>query len=178
MVGQAGQRSGEDLGHWLFDGRWCEQVSFVKLPYLQALMRDYSLAFADILSFIQARWGSLSLAPQDWARDENFHQLIRHITFGEYPAGSYEWHAYLNTLYERHTIPAWEFSNAADQTFALHIPFFRSWRGHKYDLPDRAVHPFGAEYGQGNHGMSGYQKSLEWVERHGWHDVASRYRYP
>ncbi|TID18540.1 hypothetical protein E2P81_ATG06455 [Venturia nashicola] len=118
-----------------------------------------SLAFTDILNHVRNTFGSGSANRESWAEDRNLSSLIQHITFAEYPAADMGYHTILNHTYGNYQIPAWDFVNHRDQTSWLHIPHFKSWRGHRYILPAAVVDPVAPTFGKQCHNIEGYAKA-------------------
>ncbi|CAI6327759.1 unnamed protein product [Periconia digitata] len=135
------------------------------------------LAFSEILERIRNRWGSGSDSPQPWAKDENLGSLVQHLTFAAVSAGDFGYYSALNRLYEKHHIRAWDFFNHRDITVHIHHIQFRTWRGHRYTLPEAVVRPFSNEFGGQGHNILGYLKAAEWMCEHGTDQVKSEYRY-
>ena len=124
------------------------------------------LAVIEIVEHLRQTFGTPSPHPRSWCIDENLTHLIRHVTFAEFAASGSDFNSHLNDFYERYQIPAWDFVHPHDFTTRLHLPFFRSWRGHRYVLPKEAIRPFEKEYAAGRHDMPGYMKSMEWMKTH------------
>jgi hypothetical protein len=135
------------------------------------------MAITDVLEHIRSTYGSQSPAPQDWAADSNLGCLLQHLTFAAVAAAGQGFHTVLNDLYERYQICAWDFMNHRDSTVRIHHFAFRSWRGHRYMLPDAVVGPFSAEFGPQGHFILGYFKAAEWMETNGTDQVRSAYSY-
>ena len=137
-----------------------------------------SLAFTDIVKEIRHQYGSENSSPQGWAEDSNIRNIVKHITFSEFPAADISYHTMLNELYERYQIPACDIVNHADQTSLTHILHFRSWRGYHYKLPAEVIDHVAPSFGPQGHLMEGYMKAAEWMENHGRQDmVESMYSY-
>ncbi|KAF2087555.1 hypothetical protein K490DRAFT_3619, partial [Saccharata proteae CBS 121410] len=122
-----------------------------------------SLAIMDIVEYFRHVYGSASQSPCDWARDQNFHSRISHFTFAEYAATDYDYHAKLDDLYARYSIPAWDFVGHWDFTADLHMPHFRSWRGRRYRLPNEASDAVAGAFGDGGHELDGYRQAAGWM---------------
>jgi hypothetical protein len=135
------------------------------------------MAFTDILEHIRSTYGSQSSSPQDWAVDDNLGSLLQHLTFAAVAAADQGFHTVLNDLYERYAIRAWDFMNHRDWTRHMHELAFRSWRGHRYILPDAAVQHCQAEFGPQAHFISGYLEASRWMEENGTDQVKSEYSY-
>ncbi|KAH9869063.1 hypothetical protein J1614_008140 [Plenodomus biglobosus] len=125
------------------------------------------LAFTDLLNHIRNTYGSASPSPQSWATDSNLGSLVQHLTFCAVAAADQGYYTILNELYERYQIRAWDFMNHLDWTVHAHHFAFRSWRGHRYILPDAVIGRFKGEFGPQGHGMLGYLKAAEWMAEHG-----------
>jgi hypothetical protein len=124
----------------------------------------HRLALMDIVDHLRDRFGTPNDRPLEWCKDENLTNLIRHITFAEYPATVYGFNAHLNkSYYDRLGISGWDFVHPEDGTRALHLPLFRFWRGHRYELPGDSVWQFDGEYVEEKRNMVGYWKSVEWL---------------
>jgi hypothetical protein len=134
------------------------------------------MAFTDILHHIRDTYGSASSSPQQWASDENLGNLISHYTFAAVASADQGYYTILNELYERYQIRAWDFMNHWDWTQHAHFPAFRSWRGHRYILPDAVVRYCGGEFGPQGHWILGYLRVCEWMEANGMDQVRSAYR--
>lgn len=130
---------------------------------LTRITPHHRLAFIDIVEHLRRTFGDASSSPHPWCSDHNLTYTIRHITFAEFAASSSSYNAHLNAYYSKYQIPAWDFVHPHDFTSRLHLPFFRSWRGHRYVLPKASVQPFEREYAAGRHDMPGYMKSMEWI---------------
>ncbi|KAH7079352.1 hypothetical protein BKA63DRAFT_563987 [Paraphoma chrysanthemicola] len=135
------------------------------------------LAFTEILEHIRSTWGSESSASHDWAVDSHLNSLVQHLTFAAVAAADQGYYTVLNSLYERYQIRAWDFMNHKDWTAHTHDLAFRSWRGHRYILPDAVVRHLDAEFGPQGHFMLGYLKAAEWMEGNGTDQVKSAYSY-
>jgi hypothetical protein len=144
---------------------------------MEAAKVNQSMAFTEILQHIRSTYGSASPSPQDWATDSNLGNLISHLTFAAVGAGDQGFHTVLNRLYEDYQMPAWDFWNHKDNTGHWHDFAFRSWRGHRYILPDAVVRYCEADFGQHAHGIRGYWKAAEWMEGNGTDQVKSAYSY-
>lgn len=136
-----------------------------------------SMAFTDILEHVRSMYGSQSSSPQTWAVDSNLHSLIQHLTFAAVAAADKGFHTVLNNLYERYSIRAWDFMNHKDWTRQTHDLAFRSWRGHRYILPDAVVRHYEAEFGPQAHFILGYLKAAEWIVENGAEQVKSKFSY-
>lgn len=135
------------------------------------------MAFTDILEHIRSTYGSQSTSSQPWAKDETLGALIQHLTFAAFAAADEGYHTILNHLYEKYQIRAWDFMNHRDITVHLHDLAFRSWRGHRYRLPDAVVRFCKAEFGPPGHFIVGYLKAAEWMATNGTDQVKSDYSY-
>ncbi|CAI9635564.1 unnamed protein product [Alternaria burnsii] len=136
-----------------------------------------TMAFTDILEHIRCTYGSESAPSQAWAEDNNIGNLVQHLTFAAMAAGDQGFHTVLNNLYERHAIRAWDFMHYQDWTRHAHDLAFRSWRGHRYILPDAVVRHHQAEFGQHGHSILGYLGVAEWMAMNGTDQVKSEYAY-
>ncbi|KAF2127856.1 hypothetical protein P153DRAFT_376802 [Dothidotthia symphoricarpi CBS 119687] len=135
------------------------------------------LAFTDILEHIRTTCGSASPSPQPWAVDSNLGSLFQHFTFAAVAAGDQGYYTVLNNLYERYKIRAWDFLNHRDMTVHTHHFALRSWRGHRYILPEAVVGQYSAEFGHQGHFILGYLKAAEWMAVNGTDQVKSAYSY-
>lgn len=54
---------------------------------------------------------------------------------------------------------------------------FRSWRGHRYILPDVAERHCEGTFGEHGHDMLGYVKAAEWMAREGTDQCKSEYSF-
>lgn len=122
------------------------------------------MAFAVIVEHLRDTYGSSSSSCQEWAKDQNFGCLVQHLTFAAIAAGDKGFHTVLNHLYDRYQICAWDFMNYIDWMRNFHYLWLRSWRGHRYILPNAVVSRFQGEFGQHNHPILRYLKSVEWLE--------------
>ncbi|KAF2034490.1 hypothetical protein EK21DRAFT_97575 [Setomelanomma holmii] len=125
-----------------------------------------TMAFTDIVEHIRNTWGS-----------HNLGSLLQHLTFAAVAAGDQGFHTVLNNLYERYQIKAWDFMSHRDWTVHTHHFAFRSWRGHRYILPEAVVQHCGAEFGPQGHFILGCLKAAEWMESNGTDQVKSAYSY-
>ncbi|KAF1921321.1 hypothetical protein BDU57DRAFT_510070 [Ampelomyces quisqualis] len=136
-----------------------------------------TLAFTDILQYIRCTYGANAPDPQSWAADGNLGHVLQHITFAALGAADQGYHAVLNGLYERYSIRAWDFMNHEDKTRHVHDLAFRSWRGHRYILPDAVVRHCDGAFGSDGHLILGYLKAAEWMEENATDQVKSEYSY-
>jgi len=121
----------------------------------------------DMIEHIRSTYGSLTANPNIWATDEYLGSLVQHLTFSSFAAADQGYHTVLNQVYEKYQIRAWDFMNHVDRTRLFHDFGFRSWRGHRYILPDEVVRDFGADFGRFGHEILGYLKAAEWMLKHG-----------
>lgn len=131
----------------------------------------------DIVEHIRHQYGSASSSPFPWASDSSLARLIQHITFAEFAAASPSYHQHLNAFYSHYQIPAWDIVHPQDFTSRLHMPFFRGWRGYRYELPKEATRGLEKEFAAGRHDMPGYLaacKRLKDKKR----VLRSQYMYP
>ncbi|OAL45382.1 hypothetical protein IQ07DRAFT_684305 [Pyrenochaeta sp. DS3sAY3a] len=135
------------------------------------------IAFTDILEKIRHTWGSQSASPRSWAQDEELGSLVQHLTFAAVAAGDQGYYTVLNQLYETYQIRAWDFLNHRDMTVHVHHFNFRSWRGHRYILPEAVVRDFDEDFGGNGHGIFGYSKVAGWIAENGTDQVKSAYSY-
>ncbi|KAE9964143.1 hypothetical protein EG328_010737 [Venturia inaequalis] len=137
-------------------------------------------AFTDILYFIRNDFGSKSgtWGNGDCLNDENLSSVLQHFTFAGFAAADIGYHTKLNNTYEKYQIQAWDFVHHKDQTNQAHVPWFNTWRGHRYELPAEIVDHFASEFGPRCHGIEGYAQAAEWMYRRGGGDmVRSQYSY-
>lgn len=132
----------------------------------------------DILTRIRTRWGPQSTQQQSWAKDEELGALVQHLTFAAMPAGDIGYYPVLNELYATYSIRAWDFMSHNDRTQHFHPFVFRSWRGHRYILPDAVVGCCGDTFSQHGHEILGDLKAAEWMMEHGTNQVRLAYNYP
>ncbi|EPE34849.1 alpha/beta-Hydrolase [Glarea lozoyensis ATCC 20868] len=135
------------------------------------------LAFREILNHIRHQFGSETPSRHHWASEDNLKNLLAHYTFAAMAAGDMNFHTKLNSLYDKHQIRAWDFMHHLDKTRSFHGIAFRSWRGHRYILPDATVGEFRAEFGEHGHSMLGYLKAAEWMLENGTDQAHPEYSY-
>jgi hypothetical protein len=135
------------------------------------------MAFTDILEHVRSTYGSESESQHPWALDSNLDLLLQHLTFAAIGAGDRGFHTVLNRLYKRHFIRAWDFMHHNDMTRHAHNLAFRSWRGHRYILPEVVVRNLVNEFGPQSHFILGYLKAAEWMEKNGSVQVTPEFIY-
>ena len=168
-----------DSHRWILYGGRCQHVSFCfpccRNGYL--CWQEARIAFTDILNHIRDTYGSASLAPQQWASDENLSNLISHFTFAAIAVGDQGYYTILNNLYDRYQIRAWDFMNHCDWTQHFHFFAFRSWRGYRYIIPDTVTRHCEGGFGPQGHWMFGCFKACDWMRLNGTNEVKSPYTY-
>ncbi|KAF1968973.1 hypothetical protein BU23DRAFT_582911 [Bimuria novae-zelandiae CBS 107.79] len=136
-----------------------------------------TFADIDIVEHIRNTWGTQSIGPQEWTKEESLGSLVQHLTVAAIGAADQGYYTTLNDFYGQYQIRAWDFMSTSDTSLHTHFNEFRAWRGYHYILPRVIAGQFDNDFGAQGHGILGYFRVAEWMAENKSDQVRSEYNY-